>query len=566
MAQRNPRSIRLSQEEENRLLYLAEQFNCFVKAGRTAGSPSWQLLVKRLGAGDLFVVEEEKIIAEVEEVEEEEKKEEVAEEEAVSESWHERRNESAGIMESLRVLVEGPSRSGKTTILHNFLSHALRFSWLKVLLLDGKGELSFYRDVEGVTYHGPTETEAWAEKLAAIAEAYPERFAQMFAEGLQQKESSEPGVLVVIDEANHGLGDELDGKIRKAISHSLRMIAGKGGALNDVLWVTVPYIEELPKAVRIHAVARFSMAGKGFFHLSRKGFAPSRGQCHKLPPTEAIEAGELDPELPLSLEFLPNLMGVKEANIRVADIYLILGKSGSGKTHLLRSYQQRHENRVLIDCADTLKNNLTSVAEQCYATPPNQLNTEELFTFASQALGSVKTLLLIDNLDRASAAQAKYILKLIEFAAESVLAAKEPEKPAEERLLLPFRQRASRTSEVQSLSKNEAEYLLDENLPENLENEQAVRRFILQETDNPAELVRLARSVRTGDIEEIRQLRSSSTKKPIEIAFPLLIFALIWFMTWLRLNPSYIGFGMILLIVFRPLVRRSATKMFKRGG
>ena len=68
----------------------------------------------------------------------------------------------------MRLAIVGKTRSGKSTALHRFLSHALRHPWAGVLLLDGKGcELHHYANLPGVTYYGMDEIDRWAAALTA---------------------------------------------------------------------------------------------------------------------------------------------------------------------------------------------------------------------------------------------------------------------------------------------------------------------------------------------------------------------------------------------------------------
>ncbi len=136
--------------------------------------------------------------------------------------------------EGVRILVVGPTRSGKSTILHWLLKRALKDeSFNEIVLMDGKGpELQAYAQVPGVAYFGPEDLERWPEVLRGVSDELPVRYAALG--GARIASDDAPRKLVVIDEVQRATRGEQG----KEITEALLLIAEQSGALRDVLVLT----------------------------------------------------------------------------------------------------------------------------------------------------------------------------------------------------------------------------------------------------------------------------------------------------------------------------------------
>lgn len=138
------------------------------------------------------------------------------------------------IAEGARILVTGPSRSGKSTVLHHLLSRALPDpSFDEIILLDGKGsELEVYAQVPGAIYHGPENIEEWIPLLRDVADDMPVRYAALGSKRLADEGALRK--LIVIDEVQRATRSKYGRELTKA----LLLIAEQSGALRDVLILT----------------------------------------------------------------------------------------------------------------------------------------------------------------------------------------------------------------------------------------------------------------------------------------------------------------------------------------
>jgi energy-coupling factor transporter ATP-binding protein EcfA2 len=138
------------------------------------------------------------------------------------------------IAEGARILIVGPSRSGKSTVLHHLLSRALPdTSFDEIILLDGKGsELEVYAQVPGAIYHGPDQIEDWIPLLRDVASDMPLRYTAL--KGKRLADEGAPRKLVVIDEVQRATRS----KYGRELTESLLLIAEQSGALRDVFILT----------------------------------------------------------------------------------------------------------------------------------------------------------------------------------------------------------------------------------------------------------------------------------------------------------------------------------------
>ncbi len=154
-------------------------------------------------------------------------------------------------MVGARVMIAGPPRSGKSTVLHNLLRRALQDpSFTSRLLLDGKGDqLVRYAHVPGVTYQDAGDLEEWLSLLHAVAHDLPTRYQQLITTGRRKAEPGSARVLVVIDGLDRIVRDP---KFGREIAETLSLIADRPDALSDVLIFTVQTDKRQPSGQDLH--------------------------------------------------------------------------------------------------------------------------------------------------------------------------------------------------------------------------------------------------------------------------------------------------------------------------
>ncbi|MBN1888612.1 MAG: hypothetical protein JW850_11500 [Thermoflexales bacterium] len=141
------------------------------------------------------------------------------------------------LAEGARVLVTGPSRSGKSTVLHHLCRAAMADpTFDEIVLLDGKGPelIAWAGATPVVSYCGPEDIAAWIAPLERIVQGFPARYAGLVKAGLRRAEPGGNRKMIVIDEVQRASRIELGKKIMAA----LLTIAEQSGALGDVLVIT----------------------------------------------------------------------------------------------------------------------------------------------------------------------------------------------------------------------------------------------------------------------------------------------------------------------------------------
>lgn len=137
-----------------------------------------------------------------------------------------------------RVLITGPSRSGKSTILHHLCRQVLAdLSFDEIVLLDGKGpELVVWSQVApGVLeYHGADDIAAWIAPLERIANGLPDRYAAMVAAGLRQAPVGSRRKFIAVDEIQKATRSEYG----KRVTAAMLTVTEQSGALRDVVIIT----------------------------------------------------------------------------------------------------------------------------------------------------------------------------------------------------------------------------------------------------------------------------------------------------------------------------------------
>lgn len=133
-----------------------------------------------------------------------------------------------------RILIVGPSRAGKSTVLHHLLRRALADrSFNQIILMDGKGpELTMYDRLPDVACHGPQELADWPGVLQGISDGLPARYADLGGERIAPEDA--PRKLIVIDEVQRATRS----KHGREITQALLLIAEQSGALRDVVIIT----------------------------------------------------------------------------------------------------------------------------------------------------------------------------------------------------------------------------------------------------------------------------------------------------------------------------------------
>jgi hypothetical protein len=205
-----------------------------------------------------------------------------------------------------------------------------------------------------------------------------------------------------------------------------------------------------------------------------------------------------------------------------------------------------------VDLAQPHRQAITSLIEAAGAVAPVRTPIPQLVEIAALAIQSTPTLLLLDNLDKASDGMLPTVDRLIEAAAEVALAARKPEKAAEQRKIEPFVSRVN-LHEIKPLSRSEALALVRQHLPANVADPVATERRILElGQGHPASLVDLARRTQRGTLQEIREYQSPQTQ-PINVGW-LLVLPLFLVFLYYRADGYFLAAcGMVAFFILRRL-------------
>jgi hypothetical protein len=161
-----------------------------------------------------------------------------------------------------RVLVIGPTRSGKSTILQHMCRRALADpTFSRIVLLDGKGPelITWSKVVPGTLYHGADDIGAWVEPLETVAAELPVRYAALTQAGLRKAEPGSARNLIIIDEVQRATR----GEHGKDVTAALMLIAEQSGALGDVLIITTQRAKHRTLDKNISTNASIIIAMKG---------------------------------------------------------------------------------------------------------------------------------------------------------------------------------------------------------------------------------------------------------------------------------------------------------------
>lgn len=457
----------------------------------------------------------------------------------------------------MRLAITGKTRSGKSTALHQILSHALRSDWESVIILDGKGsELKHYAGIDGVTYHGPKELGQWAEVMSDHVDRMATRYNALAARGLRQASPGDPRHLIVIDEIQKATRNKEYGK---SIKESLTLISEQSAALDDVLILsTQREVNAIPPSTRTNFNAWLRMLGQGYFYLLPDGDNRTSGRTTYITPEEALSAIEEGEEpLPLEVDLLPSILGAQPVEPGRAPVTIYLGEPGSGKTWHLEQHPQRRKRTISIDLMQPHKQALTELIEAAGAVVPPRCGIPDMVEIAALALQAEDTLLLLDNLQAATAKMVPTVERLIQAAGEVAISANIPHTPAQHRKVDPFISRGTLV-EIQPLTRDQAVDLAREHLPDQVEDTVATERRIWDLSKGHAStVVNLATQTQRGSLEEVRNYQAPQQNEVTNVGPVVLIALLFLLLLWRADGYTMTAALMMALLVVRRLAMRA---------
>lgn len=450
----------------------------------------------------------------------------------------------------MRLLITGKTQSGRTTALRQLLAHLLRLPHFdQIILLDGKGiQLDCFAALPRVTFFGPRAIEAAAEALQTLADQVPDRYAR--------PDPARRLLLAADDLQTFSRAEKFGSKIKR----NLNTLA-EAGALGDYLLMTAPReTGNVPPPTRAQLDARLQLIGSGLFFFRAPGRPPQSGRIEPLSVEEAtaLAATPLaESEPPPSTE-VPHLLGHVRVEPTRAPATLYLSPPGGGKTYTLQHHPNGTTARhIYLDLAQPHRTILTQIITGCGANVPKRTPVTALAELAALAVQAEPTLLLLDNLDQASAKMIPTVDKLMTAAAAVALSANEPRTPAERRKLKPFLPRCE-VCELPPLPDETARTLLWATLDRNqVEKPQAVERKVLRAAaGNPATICKLARRIQRGDATELRQLYAPV--KRVNIGWIILLVIIAGTMVSRRVVDSYVALFLLTLayVGLRPFIYR----------
>ncbi len=468
----------------------------------------------------------------------------------------------------LRLLITGSTRSGKSTSVHAFLQDALRRPWKKIILLDGKGvELFHYKELHAtnalpIVCYGPNELDKWAEVLSDVAANLEPRFQALTSKGLRSAAPDDLAILILADEVQIGNRDKTHGR---SIKQSLTRIAEQSAALGDVMVLTCQREQNsVPPAIRANCDAKLRMLGQGFFMLQPEGLPSVSGRLAYTTPQDTLN------HLSVPLNGTANLRVEKENLLKIlgadrphdagarANATLYLGKPGSGRTYCLQNHHAPKTKRtVYVDLNESHKTWLTAIIEQCGAGAPPRATITQLATMTALALQAEPTLLLMDNIDKASEKARPSIHKMIQAAYQVAMSAEPPQTESQERKVNPFIPRCD-VIRIAPLTPEAAAALAEEQLPPILERRDAIKRRIIQMGQgHPATIVSLCRQAKKGTLSELRKMETAA--KNVSLLWVILVVLIASFIVLRYQYDSYVAtFALIAAtVIFRPLFYRS---------
>lgn len=396
----------------------------------------------------------------------------------------------------MRLLVTGKTQSGKSTALHRLTRTALAGQWARVLLADGKSaELVRYSSATLHVYE-EDEVEQFAETLTAAAERLTIRYKALRVRGFTQALPGDPRELIIVDEVQSFTRHPKHGK---AIRDALTAIFEKSGALGDVVILSSQRATgAVPPGVRLNASAQLRMLGLGFFQLVADGHATKQGRVDPQAPLRNIDK--------LTPADLPDALSAQVVVKEPTPITRYEGDTGSGRTYALEHHlSDPAYRRVFLDVAAlTHRELLVSCLQDCGATPPDAAPISELAAATALALQAQPTLLLLDNVDAASAKTIDTIHRLLDAATVAAIALTPADQAgAKGARLATIRRRASVVT-LQPLDRQRAAALVRQVAPQ---VDQASELAIIRRSNgNPRAIAAYAERVAAHGEEERHQI------------------------------------------------------------
>jgi len=396
----------------------------------------------------------------------------------------------------MRLIVTGKSRSGKSTALHRLVRTALQTSWSHMLLADGKSvELLRYAS-DRLHVYGEDEVEAFAAVLTATADRLTARYKTLRGRGLTAALPGDPRELMIVDEIQEFTRHP---KAGTAIKAALTRIFEKSGALGDlVIIATQRATAAIPPSTRHNASAQLRMLGIGYFQLVADGFPTRQGRVDPLAPLAAVAA--------LTPSELPQVLGAQVVERVPTPITRYEGAAGSGRTYAIEHHlTDPAYRRVYLDVkAHTHRSLLVTCLQTCGATPPDGAPISELAEAAALALQAHPTLLLLDNVEAASAKTIASIHKLLDTATVAAVSMTPATSTDHNRDLLASIRRRATVVPLQPLDQGRAAGLVRQVAPS---IDQASETAILRRAHgNPQALVAYAERVAAHGDEERHQI------------------------------------------------------------
>lgn len=396
----------------------------------------------------------------------------------------------------MRLIVTGKSRSGKSTALHRLARTALQARWGAVLLADGKSVELLRYATDSLHVYGEDEAAAFAAVLTATADRLTARYKALRARGLTAALPGDPRELIIVDEVQEFTRHP---KVGKDVKAALTRIFEKSGALGDLVIVaTQRATNAIPPSARHNASAELRMLGVGYFQLVADGFPTRQGRVDPLAPLASASA--------LTPADLPDALSAQAVERAPTPITRYEGGPGSGRTYAL----ERHAydpalRRVFLDVkAHTHRSLLVYALQACGATPPDGAPIAELSEAAALALQAHPTLLLLDNVDAASAKAVASLHRLLDAAAVAAVAMAPVATADHNRDLLASIRRRATVVPLQPLDQQRAAVLVRQVAPAiDPASETAILR---RAHGNPQALVAYAERVAAHGDEERHQI------------------------------------------------------------
>jgi hypothetical protein len=359
----------------------------------------------------------------------------------------------------MRLIVTGKSRSGKTTAIDRLRRTALQTTWAHVLVADGKHDrLARAAGGSRLCVRTNVDPADVARALTETAARLTTRYAALTAQGLTAAPDDAPRELLIIDEiqvyTRHA-------KVGKATREAIITIFEKSAALGDLVIVSSQRSTgAIPPSARINANAELHLLGAGYFQLTADGYSSRQGCVTPAAPladAATLTPADLDQALRVAVTKLPPTL-----------ITRYEGPEGSGRTYALERHKPETADlrRVFLDVrVHTHRALLVECLTCCGASPPEGATIADLVEVAALALQSQPTLLLLDNIDAASAKCRDTLHRLLDAAEEAVMSALPPPPGRDRRDPIAALRRRAHLVELEPLSDKRAHAMIKRRAP-----------------------------------------------------------------------------------------------------